>query len=191
MVDEPNSIVTMKKFYNDRLHVGTPDSVQAELLAGNDRSTIITIASHSEAQIENLIALSLPHLRTADEKEWNLTFRHEGPLGTFSACIDMAFYMTLIDQSLRDQLHTLRDMRNAVAHTKRQVTFEDVELQNVAKRLIAPKGMFKLLADTPDGIRRTFIAEGLLICSMLIYGRELGISKCRQTFIDQGSPPPF
>ena len=191
MVDEPNSIVTMKKFYNDRLHVGTPDSVQAELLAGNDRSTIITIASHSEAQIENLIALSLPHLRTADEKEWNLTFRHEGPLGTFSACIDMAFYMTLIDQSLRDQLHTLRDMRNAVAHTKRQVTFEDVELQNVAKRLIAPKGMFKLLADTPDGIRRTFIAEGLLICSMLIYGRELGIAKCRQSFIDQGSPLPF
>ena len=191
MVDEPNSIVTMKKFYNDRLHVGTPDSVQAELLAGNDRSTIITIASHSEVQIENLIALSLPHLQAAGEKEWNLTFRHEGPLGTFSACIDMAFYMTLIDQSLRDQLHTLRDMRNAVAHTKRQVTFEDVELQNVAKRLIAPKGMFKLLADTPDGIRRTFIAEGLLICSMLIYGRELGIAKCRQSFIDQGSPLPF
>ena len=181
----------MKKFYNDRLHVGTQDSVQAELMGGNDRSAIITIASHSEAQIENLIALSLPHLQSADEKEWNLTFRHEGPLGTFSACIDMAYYMTLIDQSLRDQLHTLRDMRNAVAHTKRQVTFDDVELQNVAKRLIAPKGMFPLLADTPDGIRRTFIAEGLLICSMLIYGRELGISKCRQTFIDQGSAAPF
>jgi hypothetical protein len=188
---EPNSITTMKKYYNDRLHVGDKDSLEAELIGANDRSAIITIASHAESHTEALLGFSLPHLRRGTEKDWNLTFRHEGPLGTFSACIDMAFYLTLIDQPLRDQLHDLRDMRNAVAHTKRRVTFEDVQLQNVAKRLFAPKGKFKLLNDTPDGFRRTFIAEGLLICSTLIFGREVAITKCRQSFIDVGKEPPF
>lgn len=191
MTDEPNSIATMRKFYNDRLHVDAPDSLQSELMGGNDRSAIITLASHAESFLESMIGLSLPHLRKADEKEWNLTFRHEGPLGTFSACIDMAFYMTLIDPTLREQLHALRDMRNAVAHTKRRVSFDDVQLQNAAKRLIAPKGTFTLLHDGPDGIRRTFIAECLFINSILVFGREVAIARVRQSFLDRGDAPPF
>ena len=191
MTDEPNSVSTMRKFYNDRLHVEAQDSLMTELMGGNDRSAVITLASQAEVLVEWLIGGSLPHLQKAEEKEWNLTFRHEGPLGTFSACIDMAFYMTLINQPLRSQLHTLRDMRNAVAHTRRRVTFDDVELQNVAKRLFAPKGMFKLQNDSIDGVRRTFIAECLLINSTLIFGREVAIAMARQTFIDQGREAPF
>ena len=181
----------MKKYYNDRLHVGEIGSLDAELLGGNDRSAIITVASHAETHLEALIGISLPHFRNGEKEDWNLTFRHEGPLGTFSACIDMAFYLTLIDKSLREQLHDLRDMRNAVAHTKRRVTFEDVELQNVAKRLFAPKGAFKLLDDTADGCRRTFIAEGMFITSILIFGREDAISRARKTFADAGKHAPF
>ena len=191
MTNDPNSIATMKKFYNDRLYVGDKDSLAEELLGGNDRSTIITIASHAEIHTETLIGFSLPHLRTAEEKDWTLTFRHEGPLGTFSACIDMAFYLTLIDQALRDQLHNLRDMRNAVAHTKRRVTFEDAQLQNVALRLFAPKGQFKLLNDTADGFRRTFIAEGLFISSILVFGREAAVTKSRDSFTKSGLKAPF
>ena len=193
MSREPNSIATMKQYYNDALHVDAKDDVHAELLGGNDRSTIITLASHAESHLETMIGLSLPHLRKAEAeaKDWADTFRHDGPLGTFSACINMASYLTLIDDTLRDQLHDLRDMRNAVAHTRRRVTFDDVQLQNVAKRLFAPKGMFKILVDTPDGIRRTFIAEGLLICSTLIYGRDGAHQKCRESFNASGQPAPF
>jgi hypothetical protein len=191
MANEPSSIMTMKRFYNDRLHVETTEELRAELLGGNDRSTIITIASHAEGNLETLIGLSLPHLRKADEKDWNETFRHDGPLGTFSSTIKMAFYMTLIDEGLRDQLDELRDMRNAVAHTKRRVTFDDVQLQNVARRIIAPKGMFKLLDNSPDGVRRTFIAEGMFINSILIFGKEKSIQDCRDSFTKQGREPPF
>ena len=191
MTDEPNSITTMKRYYNDKLHVDVKDDVHAELFGGNDRSTIITLASHAESHLETMMGLSLPHLREAEAKDWAETFRHDGPLGTFSACTNMAFYLTLIDGTLRDQLHDLRDMRNAVAHTKRRVTFDDVQLQNVAKRLFAPKGMFKLLDNTPDGIRRTFIAEALLICSTLIYGRDVAHQKCRESFKAKGQPVPF
>jgi len=191
MAKAPSSITTMKRFYNDRLHVETREDLEAELLGGNDRSAIITIASHAEGNLQYLIGSSLPHLRKAEQKEWAETFRHDGPLGTFSACIKVALYLTLIDEPLRDQLDDLRDMRNAVAHTHRRVTFDDVELQNVAKRIFAPKGMFPLLADSPDGVRRTFVAEGLLINSMLIFGRDEAVRKTRQSFVESGQPPPF
>jgi hypothetical protein len=181
----------MKQFYNDRLHVEAREDLEAELLGGTDRSAIITIASHAEGNLEHLIGSSLPHLRNGEAKDWAETFRHDGPLGTFSACIKIACYLTLIDQRLRDQLDDLRDMRNAVAHTHRRVTFDDVELQNVAKRLFAPRGMFNLLADNSDGVRRTFIAEGLLINSMLIFGKDQAIEKCRKSFMDLGRGAPF
>lgn len=181
----------MKNYYNDRLHVSPKDDLDSELLGGNDRSTIITIASLAEASLEALLGSSLPHLRHAEEKDWNEAFRHQGPFGTFSATTEIAFYLTLIDQRLREQMNDLRHLRNAVAHTKRRVTFEDVELQNVAKRLFAPRGLFKQMNDTVDGIRRTFIAEGLLISSMLSFGREEAIARCRRSFIKQGKPVPF
>lgn len=181
----------MKRYYNDRTYVGDPASLDAELLGGNDRSAIITVASLAESHLEALIGLSLPHLRFGTEQDWDLTFRHEGPLGAFSACINMAYYLTLIDENLRDQLHDLRHMRNAVAHTKRRVTFDDTAIQNVAKRLFAPKGLFKAMDDTPDGIRRTFIAEGLIISSTLIYGREVALDRSRKSFIKAGKTVPF
>lgn len=191
MPDEPNSITTMKRYYNDRLHVPERDHLWAELMEGNDRSLIITLASFAESMAEGLVGRNLPSLKQCTEKEYNYAFRHEGPLGTFSACIDMAFYLQLIDNTLRDQLHDLRDMRNAVAHTKRRVTLKDPQLANVAKRIIHPKGMFKLLDDTNDGLRRTLASEGLLICTTLTHGRDEAVRMCRESFTAQGREPPF
>lgn len=191
MPDEPNSITTMKKHYTDRLYVPERDDLWAELMDGNDRSLIITLASLAESAVEALVGRNLPSLKECSEKEFNYAFRHEGPLGTFSACIDMAFYLELIDTGLRVQLHALRDMRNAAAHTKRKVTLDDSQLKNVAKRIIHPKGMFRLLNDTHDGIRRTLASEGLLICSILAFGRDEAVRKCRESFAAQGREAPF
>src|SRR3954468_14469130 len=104
MANEPNSIKTMKAYYFDRLYVRDQESLKEELLAGNDRALIITLASFAETAIELLIGQHLPALKDAEEKDWNDAFRHDGPLGTFSACIDMAFYLGLIDKRQRDQL---------------------------------------------------------------------------------------
>lgn len=43
-----------------------------------------------------------------------------GPLGTFSAKIDIAFAVGAISQATRTKLHTLRDIRNEFAHPKGQ-----------------------------------------------------------------------
>ncbi len=188
---EPNSVTTLKKLYGDRLFVPSHTDLSAELIEGNDRSTIITVASLADGAAESVIALNLPRLKEATEKHVNEAFRHDGPLGTFSARIDMLSYLGIIDDIIRGQLHTLRHMRNAAAHTKRRVTFSDKELQNVAKRLFKPVGMFQLLSDDAEGYRRTFIAEGNLIYNSLARGREDAIRLTRESYVTAGKPPPF
>ncbi len=64
-------------------------------------------------------------------------------------------------------------------------------LQNVAKRLFAPKGSFKLLKNDTDGIRRTFLAEGMFICNVIGEGREVASRKLRDSYVASGMEPPF
>lgn len=191
MADEAKSIATMKKFYGDRLYVPSGDDMEAEMLQGNDRSCIITVASLADAALEALLATNLPGIAKMTAKEFDVAFRFDGPLGPFSSRIDLAFYMGVIDEALRGQLHDLRYMRNAVAHTKRRVTFEDDALKNAAKRLFSPTGKYPLLNETADGYRRTFIAEGNLVYNTLAYGRDDAIRMTRDAFTEAGRRPPF
>lgn len=191
MVTEPSSIAKLKAYYGDRLYVEDQDALMSELMEGNDRSAIIAVAAMCDASLEARIAMALPGLEGADKRAVDHAFRHGGSLGSFSGRIDLAFYMGLIDSQIQKQLHDLRHIRNAVAHTKRRVTFADVELQNAAKRLFRPYGTFKLLNDTPDGYRRTLISEGMLLWNAIQDGRDTAIESCRASFVAAGRPDPF
>jgi DNA-binding MltR family transcriptional regulator len=46
-----------------------------------------------------------------------------GPFSSLAAKIDVSFAMALIDKSLANDLHTLRDIRNAFAHPKEELNF--------------------------------------------------------------------
>jgi len=191
MPDEPNSITTMKRFYGDRMALLSGEDLEAEMIGGNDRSCIITVASLADSVLEHVVFLNLPGLKGATQQEFEYAFRFEGPLGMFSARIEMAKYLGILDNRICEQLHDLRAMRNAVAHTKRRVTFEDKQLQNVAKRLFSPRGLFKLLDESAEGYRRTFIAEGNLLYNMILEGREEGMRLAREVFIQGGRKAPF
>jgi len=191
MGGEPGSIVALRRYYSDRLHEPTEADFLAELMEGNDRSAIITMCSLVDGAVESKLLQNLPALKTATESEINRALDHSGPLGTFSARINMLYYLGLIDKTLQNQLHDLRALRNAVAHTKRRVTFSDSPLQNVALRLFSPTGKFPLLEDTPHGYRVTLIAEGDLIYNSLAFGRDEAIQMVHDNFIKQGKTPPF
>jgi hypothetical protein len=163
----------------------------AELIEGNDRSAIITITAICDAALEARIGFALPGLKTATEKKWEDAFRHDGALGTLSAKIGLAFYMGLIDERTQKQLTDLRHIRNAVAHTKRRVSFEDAALQNAATRLLAPYGMYPLLNETPEGFRRSIVSEGMLLFAIIHDGRDTAVAKTREAFTSIGRPSPF
>ena len=191
MATEPNAIKTMKKYYSDRLHVESNENLMAELLGGNHRSAIITVASLCDSILEYRIFAALPGLEGCTEKEFDDAFRHDSGMGTFSARINLAFYMQLIDGTTRGQLNDIRQIRNAVAHTSRRVTFDDEPLRNAARRILHPTGMHRLLEDTSEGYLRSYIAEALLVRSIVEYGRDEGIARLREGYLASRGESPI
>jgi hypothetical protein len=153
-----------------------------EMVHSNDRSAIVTIAAILDDVITFAVGSKLPGLGEATKEEFEYAFRHEGPLGAFSSRIDMAFYLGAIGDTVRQQLHTIRHMRNSVAHTGRKVSFNDPALATVAKRVLPPTGLFKLLNDTPEGFRRSLVSEGLFLQAVILRGRETVIEELQAAY---------
>jgi hypothetical protein len=62
-------------------------------------------------------------------------FRGSGPLGNFGAKIDLGFLMGLYGREKRDDLHTIREIRNAFAHKTKTITFNSTEPKTLCKKL--------------------------------------------------------
>jgi hypothetical protein len=90
-------------------------------------SNIVVIAAGLENVLETIIRSNMPNLSNTLAED---LFRGYGPFASFRAKIDSAYAMGDIDQSLRTELHAIRDIRNKFAHPKapKPVKFSDMEL---------------------------------------------------------------
>ena len=61
-------------------------------------------------------------------------FDNNGPLGTFSAKIDFARVLDLIDAQTYRNLHAIRGMRNVFAHAEEPVRFKSPEVVAKARK---------------------------------------------------------
>jgi hypothetical protein len=191
MPSEPNALKTLRRFYGDRLAVDPADEMDKEFATANDRSVIITLAAIIDTALEHSLALAMPVIKAGDEEVFNTAFRAEGPMGGLSYKTELCYYMGLIDEQTRTQVNTLRSIRNAVAHTGRIVSFSHVSLQNAAKRFFYPAGLFQLRDKTPDGYRRTFIAEAGFLQPIIFSGRDAAVADLRAAYAKEGKAAPF
>ena len=83
------------------------------------------------------IAITTRVIPLSKEDENDL-FSKAGPLATLSAMIDMGYALGLISKEVRDELHLIREIRNAFAHTIGVIDFAMPEVANVCKRLWTP-----------------------------------------------------
>ncbi len=109
------------------------------LIAESDRAVVLIIAN----DIEN--ALEAVFLKVFDDRlNKQLTkdlFDFSGPLGTYSAKFKMAYAFGFIDKVLYDDLDRLRKMRNDVAHSSSEFSFDD----NDTEQKLLTFGPFKEL----------------------------------------------
>lgn len=99
-------------------HTPPPSSIPPETWRMIVRHMHSAIAIWGAAQLDHrlrwLLEEAMPHLsKTLRDK----IFEGFGPLSSFSARIDVAFAFGLIDGDLRADLHKMRDLRNAFAHS--------------------------------------------------------------------------
>jgi hypothetical protein len=189
MSDEANSIKKLRQFYKDRTILVDIAAVHAELLNASDRSIVITLGAFLDDVLTYLIA---KHIRPQKTKsDFDDAFRFEGPLGTFSARIEIAYLFKLVDDVVYRQLHDIRELRNACAHSKRPIFFSTPELANVCKRILHPKGSFKLRGNSPADLKSAFTAECLHLHGILQWGRDDATRRLKESYERAGMIPPF
>jgi hypothetical protein len=158
-------------------------------MGASDRSVVITLGAFLDGAIEFMIAQNTRPQST--RSEFDDAFGINGPLGTFSARIEIAYLFKLIDETVRDQLNVIRELRNACAHSKRPISFATAELANVCKRILHPTGMFRLRGDSAEDIKSAFTAECLLLHNVLIFGRDEAVRMIETSYREAGKQSPF
>ncbi len=147
----------------------------AKLFAESDRSVVVLSATILDDTLARLIGRRIGV--DPAEKEFEHIFRTEGPLGSFSHRIEIAYLFNLIDDVTYKELHIAREMRNACAHSMQPLDFATTALANVAKQFFRSR-ILPVSTDTHDDIRRTFITEFIIVFTILSEGsRAAGIAK--------------
>ncbi|NBB17003.1 hypothetical protein GVN21_16680 [Caulobacter sp. SLTY] len=109
------------------------DGAWEELSGESDRATIILAATMVEDRLKAVLQARMAHL-TNDQRD--RLFAFNGPLGAFSAMIDIAYGFELIRREERDSAHIVRELRNAAAHSRKPITFAMPEVWDVVSALI-------------------------------------------------------
>jgi hypothetical protein len=84
----------------------------------------ITAAVLGATYVEHELELSLrKKINRKDDPTWKRLTSDVGPLGTLYQKIEMAYALKIIDERAREDLHTIRAVRNAFAHARRHFDF--------------------------------------------------------------------
>jgi len=101
----------------------------------SDRTTAIIAGALLDMFLELAIRSKLVPWDDDNEKQ---LFSGSGPLSTMSAKIDLAYALGLFGKRIHIELHHIREIRNAFAHTVANITFDMPEVANVCARLKTP-----------------------------------------------------
>jgi hypothetical protein len=103
------------------------DALLTSVDGETDRGAVIILATVVEDALASKIKSKMGSLN-ADEMA--RLFGPDGPLGSFSALIRMGQALGIIDRPLYRVCDIIREMRNACAHSRRPISFDDDVLKN-------------------------------------------------------------
>jgi DNA-binding MltR family transcriptional regulator len=122
------------------------EEIMKTLRTEKDISVAIVASAIVEASLEALLRSKM----TIPNKQFDKDlFEGQGPLSSFSAKINIAQAFRFINEAVAKELHAFREIRNAFAHAKIPISFDDEAVANKVKAL----GSFEIgsLIKTPAG----------------------------------------
>jgi hypothetical protein len=187
----PGAVKKLRRYWKDRLTPRNPASIVRELKGESDRAMVILVGAVIDDMLTHVLARGMIFM--PNDKQLESIFRPDGPFGTFSAKIELSYLFGFIDNTTREQVDTIRELRNACAHSHQEISFSNAALASVAKRLFQPRGVITQPGDTAIEIREAFLQEFVFIVRILGAGsRERGISLVKddlqKTFFSEPSP---
>jgi DNA-binding MltR family transcriptional regulator len=109
--------------------VETPEEIAAteEMESTSDRAAAIVVASLVDARLTTALQMEM----LDDKKVVADLFRTSGPLGSFSAKIDLAYLLQIISEQAYRDLLTMKKIRNLFAHDITPLSFETSPLKDL------------------------------------------------------------
>lgn len=108
------------------------DEVHRILDEENDLSAALVCGTLLEEATEQLL---LSHMIALNNDERTEIFRGFGPLASLSARIKFAYAMGLIGKVTKRHTDMMRDVRNALAHSKKPLLFTTPQVEAICARL--------------------------------------------------------
>lgn len=105
--------------------------LKSEIAKESDRGCALLSAAYLENELRQLLADSFVAMSKTDADK---IFEFNGPLGTFSARIRIAFAGAIISVGSKNALHLVRRIRNDFTHLETPLSFEE---PMIAQRVLA------------------------------------------------------
>ena len=99
-----------------------------KLLKETGRGAILIGTSYIEDHLERFILRILPN---SEKKYTSRLFNYPGPLSSFSAKIELSYAFRLISEKTYNSLNHLRKIRNEAAHSSKDFTLTDRDIDKV------------------------------------------------------------
>ena len=122
----------LRRLVDEHPEIGAFIEAHNEIHFGSDRAAAILVAAALEQYLRAMILLYLPN-RDGDTSEKLLG--NGGALSSFYNNIHLAYAMGLIDTITKEDLNTIRNVRNVFAHAMGHVSFETLEIKQECERL--------------------------------------------------------
>ncbi len=126
-----------------------------------------------------------------DDDTWADMLADNGPLSSFYAKIVMGYAFRIYDESTMENLHIVRAIRNAFAHSKKLIDFEhQLIVAELKKTTVPTKGkrtrVFKDIQAVRDGAKVSYVALCFTLAIMFLEKRvrasEANSRRWKQTF---------
>jgi hypothetical protein len=122
----------------------------------------------ASAFLDSVLIRLLRHVLRDGEAKKNL-FRSEGPLGTYSARLDLANALGLISDETRSDLRVLGTIRNKFAHSVDVHAFEHPQIKELCARLKAAAA-YEAPGDPRTAARTAFLLTVLIMSADIANG---------------------
>lgn len=120
------------------------EELESEMYGVSDRTAVITLVAYLEWVFSRYIQSCMRPTLNSDEKK--ALFDYNGPLGTFSSQIAVAYGLGLMGKVTRDDMELLRVIRNGAAHSTRAFSFEAPETIAICRALKLPDAEQKVFS---------------------------------------------
>ena len=119
---------------NDKYYVPGQwcDHFESSIIKESLRAKVILSGCYLDEALYDLLKIVLV---PSEEKNDVLFDGPQAPLGTFSAKIEMAYRMQLIDTNTKDSLHLIRKIRNEFAHNLISCDFTNAKILEFNRKL--------------------------------------------------------